>query len=135
MSDLQMSISDIRRWHHVAITWVSTGLYINDNTLQKSGELRIYIDCSFMGDQTRPRSFQSSTPGGAAQYTCKQSVSGVNQWAFSGIMGGGIKMSSIGEISIGQRMACNATTTEQELEFMRQIELEKNNTFCRCVRA
>ena len=40
-------------------------------------------------------------------------------------------MTSRGEVSIGQRMACNATTAAQQMELERAVNLAHNQTCCR----
>jgi hypothetical protein len=119
-----------RRWHHVAITWSSTSMHINDYTYTPAGTLRIYIDCLQNLGARSSRAAQSTAPGGAAKYECKKR-SDKEQWAWEGVMGPGRLMSTDGELSLGQSMTCNASTHEQQLDRQRVTRIGKNATFCR----
>lgn len=90
--------------------------------------MRIFIDCGFTPDYTGIAGSWQSTdvsldfdPSAGAKYWCSagyKPLRGVdaNRAAWSGVLAPGEVLSPDGEVSIGQRMACNVTTADTSLK-------------------
>lgn len=145
-----ININSDNMWHHLAVTWTSAARYIGDQSKMAAGELRIFVDCGFTPYTSGVKGSSQSTdvsldflplgvtdPG--AKYWCsagyRPGVTGPQvdkTWAaWKGILAPGSLLSDQGEVSIGQRMACNATTLDTTLTLDRTLAMQKNSTFCR----
>ena len=90
----------------------------------KAGELRIFVDCGFTADHTGIIGSAQSTDvsldidrTAGAKYWCSAGYNppravDANFAAWRGVLAPGEVLSPDGEVSIGQRMACNATTAD-----------------------
>ena len=126
-----VNVNSDREWHHVAVTWSGPGTFMMNDTYQGPGVVRLFVDCDLTVDQDFPRAAQTNAPGGQSSYSCRHAVN-EEGWAFSGkLSNAGSRMSASGEVSVGQRMACNATTAKLQREKERAVNLEHNETFCR----
>ena len=119
------------QWHHVAVTWTGAGQFMANDTYQGPGVAQLFIDCELYAYPFDPKAAQANAPGGQSEYKCKHAVN-KEGWAWSGQLSrADSRMTSRGEVSIGQRMACNATTAAQQMELERAVNLAHNQTFCR----
>lgn len=132
-----VNINSDLSWHHVAVTWTRPGAFMHpaslttNNTYQGPGVVRLFVDCKLNQDASIPRSAQSNKPGGSSAYVCAHAIN-EEGWAWSGELSNlTSRMSARGEVSIGQRMACNATTANKRRIYDRAVNLEHNQTYCR----
>jgi len=126
-----VNVNSDLEWHHVAVTWTRPGQFLYNGTYQGPGVVRLYVDCVLTQDSTEARSAQANAPGGRSAYACKHALN-EEGYAWSGELSkNSSRMTAKGEISIGQRMACNATTIKRRRQYDRAIKLEHNASYCR----
>lgn len=125
-----INVNSDLEWHHIALTWTKAATFLADNTHQRAGSLRIYVDCSATLNRADPKASQTTAPGGTAVYSCKLTRPG-QQFAWEGPMTSEKVLDPSGEVSFGQRLACNASTRDIWQEYQQRLDLEFNATFCR----